>query len=146
LFPQAGRDLGQRLTHAARHVHDRGGNVLVVIGTDSPLLAAAHVTAARRALLDGHDAALVPALDGGYGLIALAGPAPRAFAIPPAAWGGPDVLALTLQALRGGGLRVAVLEPVGDLDTPADARALYHDARCPAEIRATLAPVARQAA
>jgi rSAM/selenodomain-associated transferase 2 len=59
--------------------------------------------------------------------VALARPAPELFGIDPAAWGGPDVLALSLAAARAAGLSVATLAPERDLDTPADAEALRDD-------------------
>ncbi len=137
LFAQRGRDLGERLAHAAGRAHGSGS--LIVIGTDAPLLGAPHVRAARRALRGGRDVCLVPALDGGYALIALARPAPEAFRLPSDAWGGPDVLELTVRALDRAQLSHALLDPVADLDTPSDALALRDDARCPPEVRAALA-------
>jgi len=138
LFAQASGDLGARLRAATRRIRHKGP--LIVIGTDAPLLGAQHFAGAVRRLADGHDACLVPALDGGYALIGLAQPTPAAFALPPAAWGGPDVFALTLAALQRAGLATAVLEPVGDLDTPADAHVLRSDPRCPPAVRAALDP------
>ncbi len=44
---------------------------------------------AEHALAVGHDACLVPTVDGGYALIALARPTPAAFDLPSEAWGGP---------------------------------------------------------
>jgi rSAM/selenodomain-associated transferase 1 len=138
LFAQRGRDLGERLAHAAGRAHGRGS--LIVIGTDSPTLDAQHVLAARRVLRRGRDACLVPALDGGYALIALARPAPEAFRLPSDAWGGSDVLELTVRALDRAHLSHALLEPVTDLDTPSDALALRDDPRCPPPVRVALAP------
>jgi rSAM/selenodomain-associated transferase 1 len=138
LFAQRGADLGERLAHAVRRAHGRGS--LIVIGTDAPLLGAHHVRAARRVLRRGRDACLVPALDGGYALIALARPAPEAFRLPSEAWGGPDVLELTVRALDRAQLSHALLDPVPDLDTPSDALALREDSRCPPQVRAALAP------
>ncbi len=140
LFPQTSGHLGARLQDATRRIFRERPGPLIVVGTDAPLLGAEHFDAARRALADGHDACLVPAFDGGYALIALARPTPSAFAIDPAAWGGPDVHELTLKALRGEGLDAAVLAPVGDLDTPADALALLAHPRCPPAVRAALKP------
>jgi rSAM/selenodomain-associated transferase 1 len=138
LLPQDGDDLGARLTHAAARAHGRGS--LVVVGTDAPLLGPAHVRAAARELRRGWDACIVPALDGGYTLIALARPTPEAFGLPAVAWGGPDVLALTLRALHRARRSCRLLEPVADLDTPSDAAALRADPRCPPVIRALLSP------
>ncbi|MDQ2759252.1 MAG: DUF2064 domain-containing protein [Actinomycetota bacterium] len=62
---------------------------LAVIGTDAPELAAPYLRFAEHALAVGHDACLVPTVDGGYALIALARPTPAAFDLPSEAWGGP---------------------------------------------------------
>lgn len=140
LFPQSSGDLGARLEHATRRIFRERPGPLIVVGTDAPLLGPEHYEAAGRALADGHDACLIPALDGGYSLIALARTTPNAFAIDPAAWGGPDVHELTLKAVRGAGLDAAVLAPVGDLDTPAHALALLADSCCPPGVRAALKP------
>lgn len=141
LLPQCGGDLGRRLRAAAAAVGASGHDgPLVVIGTDAPGLGPAHVEAAAEALAAGHDACLVPALDGGYAMIALGRWSVPAFGIPAAVWGGPDVLRLTLGVLRGAGLRATCLPPVGDLDTPPDAAALLARADCPTTIRAVLRP------
>jgi len=140
LFPQTSGDLGARLEHATHRIFRERPGPLIVVGTDAPLLGLEHFEAASLALTGGHDACLVPALDGGYTLIALARPTPSACAIDAAAWGGPDVHKLTLQALRGAGLDAAVLAQVRDLDTPADALALLANPRCPPAVRAALKP------
>lgn len=143
LFPQVEGDLGARLLAATEHVTDLSGDgPLPIVGTDAPLLGPEHVVAANGRLAAGYGACLVPALDGGYVLIALARPVAAAFAIPPAAWGSPDVLALTVAALERAGVRSATLHPVPDLDTPADAIALRRLAACPSNVRAALTPIA----
>jgi uncharacterized protein len=134
LFSQQDGDLGARLRSAAQLVFRRHRGPLAVIGTDAPELGAPHVRSAECALLAGHDASLIPSLDGGYALIALARPTPAAFDLPPAAWDGPDVLALTVTALQAAGRTCAVLEPVPDLDTPADAERIAAGPRCPPAI------------
>jgi uncharacterized protein len=138
LFAQQGRDLGERLRNAAELAARGHHDAVAVIGTDAPELGPVHLRFAERALASGHDACLIPALDGGYALIALARPTPQAFALPPAAWGGPHVLDLTLRALADSDRSCALLEPVRDLDTPADARHVAADPRCPEAIRQVL--------
>jgi rSAM/selenodomain-associated transferase 1 len=138
LFPQEGAGLGRRLRHATNLVFGHGPHPLAVIGSDAPELGPVHVQLAEHALRDGHDVSLIPTVDGGYALIALAHPVPVAFDLPAGAWGGPDVLALTVTALQDGGYSVAVLEPVRDLDTPQDARYVAADPRCPQAIRQIL--------
>jgi uncharacterized protein len=137
-FAQRGRNLGERLRHATRFVFRHRRDPLAVIGTDAPELGPVHLGCVDRALAAGHDACLIPTRDGGYALIALTRPTPAAFDLPPEAWGGPDVLELTLIALGGAGLTTALLEPVRDLDTPEDARYMAADPRCPGAVRRTL--------
>jgi rSAM/selenodomain-associated transferase 1 len=138
LFPQQDGDLGARLRAATDLVFRRHRARLMVIGTDAPELGPVHLRFAEQALATGADACLVPALDGGYALIALARPTPAAFDLPPEAWGGSDVLSLTVTALEMSGCTTALLEPVRDLDTPADARYIAADPRCPPAVRRAL--------
>ena len=140
LFAQVEGDLGARLRSATDHIFRGHAGPLSVIGTDAPLLCGDHLRAAARAIADGRDACVVPALDGGYALIALARHTPAAFDLPADAWGGPDVLELTLRALQADGRTSSLLAPVRDLDTPADALALHADPACPAAVRRLLAP------
>jgi rSAM/selenodomain-associated transferase 1 len=135
LFPQEGDDLGARLRSASQRVFRHHRGPLAVIGTDAPELDAPHLREADRALAAGNDASLVPTLDGGYALIALARPTPAVFDLPTAAWGGPDVLELTMSALEVAGRSYALLEPVRDLDTPTDAAWVAADPRCPDAIK-----------
>ncbi len=139
LFPQRGENLGARLAAACADAAGRNRGPLAVIGTDAPLLGAPHVRSAFASLRAGAGASLIPALDGGYVLIAMATPDPAAFDLPVRAWGGPDVLSLTLAALDRAGITVALLPPVPDLDTPADACALLRHPGCPPSIQAVLA-------
>jgi len=146
LFAQAPGHLGERLREATCRVAQAHTGPLIVIGTDAPMLGPDQVAAAERRLADGHDTCLVPALDGGYALIAFSRTTPAAFEIDPTSWGGPHVLDLTIGALRRAGFDTAVLEPVRDLDTPADADVLREDARCPPAIRMALEPPEPRAA
>lgn len=143
LFAQEAGDLGARLRGATELAFRRHRGPLAVIGTDAPELGSTHVRFAEQALVTGHGACLVPSLDGGYALIALARLTPAAFDLPSEAWGGPDVLALTLAALEAVGCKSALLEPVRDLDTPADARYIAADPRCPPAVRQALEHASR---
>ncbi len=145
LFAQQGRDLGERLTHAVAHVASKHTGPLTVLGTDSPTLGARDVDALELVLEGGWDAGLIGAHDGGYAAIALARPAPGAFALPVQLWGGPHVLQSTLDLLRRDGLSAAVLDAVHDLDTPADAARLLQSGFCPPAIRPLLTRPTRTA-
>lgn len=131
LFPQEGDDLGERLEAATERVAERP---LLVVGTDAPAMRGEHARAALEALGAGADACFGPAVDGGYYLVGLAARTPQVFAIASAAWGGPDVLRLSLDAARAAGLRVELLAEERDLDTPADAEALLARAALPGDV------------
>jgi hypothetical protein len=118
LVPQQGEDLGARMAHAfAATLATPGTARCVLIGTDCPALTSADLVAAGHLLLD-HDVAIVPALDGGYVLIALAAPQPRLFESIP--WGGADVMSATRERIVACGLHSVELPPLPDLDTPED--------------------------
>jgi rSAM/selenodomain-associated transferase 1 len=116
LRAQRGADLGERMAHAFATAAP-----LVVIGTDCPSLSASHLARAWEALAT-HDAAIAPAEDGGYVLIALARPAPSLFL--DMAWGDEGVLARTRKRIAAAGLRCAELETLWDVDRPDDYRRL----------------------
>jgi uncharacterized protein len=113
LQPQAPGDLGQRMAHVFASTR---GPVLLM-GTDLPGITRACLRSAA-ALLHTHDVVLLPALDGGYGLIGLHGPAPTLFVDMP--WSTAQVLALTRQRIQAAGLRQAELGALPDIDEPAD--------------------------
>lgn len=134
VFGQTGGDLGSRMSAAAAQVSAAPGGPVIILGTDVPTLTTATLRTAADLLAAGADAVLGPAMDGGYYLIGLPGPDTAAFAIEPRQWGGDQVLAATLAALALSGRVPALLEPLPDLDTPADARALLAAPGLPAPI------------
>jgi uncharacterized protein len=115
-YPQHGVDLGARMFHAfSRLCRQREA---LVIGTDCPALTVAELRAAAQALLEGNDAVLVPAEDGGYVLVGLRHPIASLFyGIP---WGTELVMDHTRARLRSAGLRWRELTPLWDVDRPED--------------------------
>jgi rSAM/selenodomain-associated transferase 1 len=114
LVPQGAGDLGACM----QRLFDRAPpGPVVIVGTDIPHIARAHISAAFR-LLGRHDAVLGPAEDGGYWLIGLR----RRPRVPTpfhgVRWSTAHALADTLDNLRG--LPVATLETLTDVDTAAD--------------------------
>lgn len=110
---QRGHDLGERMYHALC-----GQRPTVLIGSDAPALRAADLLRALRLLHGGTDIVLAPAEDGGYALIAARRIDARVF--EGIRWGADDVLARTLDNLRGCGLSHRLLRTVWDVDRPAD--------------------------
>jgi uncharacterized protein len=119
VLPQRGNGLAQRLSNTYADV-TRGATVL--IGMDTPQVTAGDLDAAAAAL-DHADAAIGPAVDGGWWVLALRDPAHGAVlsGVPMSA---PDTAERTLAALRARGLVVGLLPVCRDVDTAADARAV----------------------
>jgi uncharacterized protein len=114
--PQGPGDLGARM----QRIFDRAPpGPVVIIGTDVPGIARAHIHAAFR-LLGRHDAVFGPAADGGYWLVGLKR---RPRTLRPFAgvrWSSPHALADTLANLRD--QSVGRLQTLSDVDTAADLR------------------------
>ena len=123
-FPQAGGELGARMLAALRNVYDRGHTRMLMIGTDAPLLRPDHLRDALRSL-DDADLCLGPSEDGGYYLLGCRAVTPELFA--GIAWGADTVLDATLRRAAAVGLRTTMLEPLYDVDTPADLDRLLAD-------------------
>jgi uncharacterized protein len=114
---QADGDLGTRMRIAAEEAFADGAEGVVIIGTDCPSLDESILSCAE-GLLAHHDLVFGPALDGGYYLIGLAKPVRAVFESIP--WGGSDVLAKSLHAAEGEGLKAALLAALPDVDVPED--------------------------
>lgn len=111
-------DLGARLDAAMRaHFQAAPREPLLLIGTDSPVLAPGHLQEAARALRT-NDAVMIPAEDGGYVLIGMRRPLPAAF--EGIDWGTGAVAAQTRERLRAAGATLAELPPLWDVDEPRD--------------------------
>lgn len=120
LFGQTGENLGVRMEGALAAATARGGPALVV-GSDCPWLDSSALSQALAAL-DGHDAVLGPAHDGGYVLLGLWHAEPALFRGIP--WGTDRVLALTRERLSALDWDWWELEIRGDIDRPDDLPAL----------------------
>ncbi|TDQ64909.1 hypothetical protein EV188_101157 [Actinomycetospora succinea] len=129
VVPQRGDTLGERITAAHDDVADAfPGAVSVQIGMDTPQVDPVLLTDALDLVTTDADAALGPALDGGWWALALADPR-RAGLIADVPTSRDDTGARTLAELRAGhaGLtpsRVLELPALSDVDTPDDAVAV----------------------
>lgn len=113
---QPGGDLGQRM-HAAFRLHCAEGPLLL-IGTDCPALRPDHLREAACALIDGNDAVVCPAEDGGYVLVGLRRPQPALF--DAMTWSTARVMADTRVRAQAAGLRLRELDTLWDVDLPRD--------------------------
>lgn len=115
--PQAGGDLGHRMSAALAESFSEGSPATVLIGSDCPDLSSVELAAAFDALRQ-QPAVFGPAADGGYYLVGLTRPQPRLFEDIP--WGSNMVLARSLERMRGLGISPALLQTLDDLDRPED--------------------------
>lgn len=115
-------DLGARIAEAFAAAFAAGSRKALVIGSDCPRLDAGVMREAL-GLLGSADVVLGPAADGGYYLIGIAseraaGALDSLFSGVP--WGGPEVLATTLDLVGKAGLRQALLGTLPDVDRGED--------------------------
>jgi uncharacterized protein len=117
--PQQGEDLGRRMENAFRRIFEAGISRAVVIGSDSPDLAANTIEEAF-ARLQTHDAVIGPSSDGGYYLLGFNAErfVPEAFT--GIAWSTDHVFGQTLDVLNQYGHDVFVLPQWHDVDTRSD--------------------------
>jgi rSAM/selenodomain-associated transferase 1 len=115
---QPAGDLGARMAQAFdAHFAQQSGVPLLLIGTDCPILTPMHLTHAA-AILQTHDAVVIPAEDGGYVLIGLRRPMPRLFSCM--TWSTPHVMEHTRERLARCFASWQELDALWDVDEPAD--------------------------
>jgi len=125
VLPQRGKDLGERLNRAFGFLLQRHRRAIVT-GTDSPELPAQTLLQALQELC-WCEAVLGPCPDGGYYLIGLrrgAGGARRGRLLGDVRWGTRWALRDTLRNLISAGVSCSLLQPLADVDRPADFIAL----------------------
>ncbi len=121
LTAQPEGSFGERLEAGMRAAFEAGFPKVAVIGSDLPHLGGRAIDAALAAAGHGR-AALVPTVDGGYGLLALGALEPRLF--EEIEWSSGRELGQTVERIRGAGLEPALLPETFDIDTVADLRRL----------------------
>jgi len=125
LFPQRGKNLGERLSHIFVDKLADGYDAVSIIDSDTPDLPRSIVQQSFKLLLsDGADAVFGPCEDGGYYLVALRRPQPTLFRNIP--WSTEAVLAATLEKAQNYGLKSELLPRWNDLDTFEDLKDFYN--------------------
>ena len=115
---QSEGDLGDRMAAiVVDHFSQHRPPPLLIVGTDCPVLTAAHLQRAADALQTS-DAVLIPAEDGGYVLIGLRRALPAVFA--QVDWSTPRVMAQTRERLSAIRATWVELPALWDVDDPQD--------------------------
>ncbi|NPV74038.1 MAG: glycosyltransferase [Pelotomaculum sp.] len=114
---QPAGDLGGRMLAVSRHIFNLGYSPVVLIGADVPALPPACLSRAIE-LLGRYQMVFGPSPDGGYYLAGARHPEERIF--KDIDWGSGSVLEKTLAVCKRCGLTWCLLEPLEDVDRPAD--------------------------
>ena len=114
--PQAHGDLGRRMFQSLRSAFDNGAHRVVLVGTDIPGLAPAHLETAFGRLKH-HDLVIGPSKDGGYWLV---GMSRLENIFEGIAWSTATVLEATLNLARRKRMTISRLAPLNDLDNADD--------------------------
>jgi hypothetical protein len=122
VIAQQGDSIGDRMSAAFHLLLSKGLREVAVVGSDIPGMDSQLITAAFHAFAS-HDAAIVPAVDGGYCLIALNKNSYGNDIFSDIAWSSDSVLASTLQRMDRRGIRVKLLPSRRDIDTLEDLEA-----------------------
>ena len=114
---QQGADLGQRISHAIEQALQQY-EMVIVVGSDCPLLDVDYLNEAFESLQQGNEVVLGPASDGGYVLIGMRSHYPQLF--ENVSWGTGQVLIQTREILRGIECLWHELPKRWDVDRPED--------------------------
>ncbi len=129
LCVQRGGNLGERMFYALHRTLERA-DFAIIVGCDCPAISWAYLKRACELLNDAARVVVGPAEDGGYVLIGLSrtllisGHSPAMALFTHIAWGTPAVMEQTRARLRGLGWEWHELEPLRDVDRPADLASL----------------------
>lgn len=119
-FLQHGATLGDRMVNAAREAQAMTGcEIVTLVGTDLPEITCSDVAWAEAAVRGGKDAAILPAKDGGFGLISLKNWR-NGFWSDDLPWGSSEVMEQTRAGLRSAGMTWVEGPDTADIDTAED--------------------------
>jgi uncharacterized protein len=124
---QRGSGFGERFRGVVQAAFAETAAPVVVVGTDSPGLGSEAIARALCLLADNPEQVVIgPAKDGGFYLLAAARPLDEA--LKQTRFCRPDTLAVLRASLQAMGRPVVLLQPLADLDGPADLRRLVANA------------------
>lgn len=125
LFPQKGKDLGERLNNIFIEKLGGGYGAVTIIDSDTPDLPQYTIQESfKRLRTDQTDVVFGPCHDGGYYLVGMRKPHPELFYDIP--WSTETVLSKTLEKAAKLGVKTDLLQWRNDLDTFEDLVAFYN--------------------
>lgn len=117
IYPQKGKDLGERLSHAFKFIFEKGAKRAVVIGSDSPTIDKKIILQAFKEL-EYNECVIGPSSDGGYYLVGLSYFHTEIF--KDITWSTNKVYEQTLNRLRKLKLKFSSLDELFDVDNFED--------------------------
>jgi rSAM/selenodomain-associated transferase 1 len=123
-YPQKGKNLGQRMSHAFHQGFQQGFTKLLVLGSDSPDLTTHMINKASNHL-DNNDVVIGPSNDGGYYLFGLKRSTFHPEFFYNIKWSTSTVFTDTLKLLQKHRLKIKILPEWYDIDTYDDLYKLY---------------------
>jgi rSAM/selenodomain-associated transferase 1 len=125
LFPQNGKDLGERLNNIFVQKSAEGYDAITIIDSDTPDLPKSIIQESYELLTSGRaEAVFGPCYDGGYYLVGLCKPQPEMFQGIP--WSTATVLHKTLEIAKRNAVKTKLLQRRNDLDTFEDLLDYYN--------------------
>ena len=120
-IPQIGENLGERMKNGFAEAFSMNFKRVILVGSDIPDLPLEFIEEAFTSL-DEKDGVVGPSFDGGYYLIGFKKKSfsPRTF--DGMHWSTESVFEETMKVLKGEGLTIHTLRPLGDIDTVEDLR------------------------
>jgi uncharacterized protein len=122
---QRGQTLSSRMADAFTRAFTAGAREAVLIGSDIPAITTEIISRAFEEL-QSSDGVIGPTHDGGYYLIGYTAGAFSAHTLAETGGDSASVFRRTVSAFRARGMRLAQVEPLADVDTEGDLRALLH--------------------
>jgi hypothetical protein len=104
-----------------------GDGPVLVVWPELALWRSDHATGALDDLADDCEISVGPMFDGGFYLVAFAGPVPGLLELPDDAWDSRDPIGLVVNAAQHSGSAIGLLRTERGLRTPADVSALLAD-------------------
>ena len=117
VYPQTDGDLGKRMREAAARAFRKGGEAVIIMGSDCPQLTSARMERAFDALAS-HRVVIGPSADGGFYLLGMSEMVPELFR--PLQWTSDQVYKRLLNRCKRLGLTVEVLETLNNIDRVSD--------------------------
>ncbi len=123
LYPQYGKDLGERMFNAIKLVLERGYKKAVLIGVDIPEIKEYHIDKAFNEL-DHSDIVFGPATDGGYYLVGMSKLVEEIFFNIP--WSTENTLRESIKRAETNGHNISLIDKLSDIDTINDYKRFFN--------------------